>query len=247
MWFLRLKEAKILARPHDSEAHESAGRTLNCSELKTGGFGLNINLVLLFLFLKYDSEIWSSYSIAHSHKIQIINETKYLLLSSITEATSSAWMFPVMGCFPARLASVSLWNNPRTCLRKESKLCLCNFYLAASANRCLGISLSFSFLKRQKYSDRKPVDDCQELKGTGGCDHKGVAHGGFSTWRFCEVMKLFCILIVVTQIYVLKFMELYIKKSWCMTIYKNLFFFFNETSRLFLKCRKQVAPQISGL
>lgn len=41
-------EARSLARPHDWEEQESAGRSLGCSELKTGGIGFN-TLMLLFI------------------------------------------------------------------------------------------------------------------------------------------------------------------------------------------------------
>lgn len=41
---------KSLARHRDSEVHEITGRSLRCSGLKTGGFGLNTNLNAIIHF-----------------------------------------------------------------------------------------------------------------------------------------------------------------------------------------------------
>lgn len=114
IWLLRLKEGlgdrEGSQKPCQTswlQAQESAGRSLGCSELKTGGFGLNTNFNAITPFVCVrETEIWSR--IFHCSLTQNMDhkrDYRYLLPSSIPETTSSPWIPPVTGHFPPLLAS----------------------------------------------------------------------------------------------------------------------------------------------
>ena len=155
----------------------------------------------------WEAEIWYSYSIAHLHKMHVINHT---LQASPT--LQYPWgHFPCLNTSSDRalptapgILHVSVWNNSQTCLRKESKLYLIFTYQPYScqlSNKLHNKSV-IPILKRQNYSDKKHTSDGQELKGLEGVTIKGVL-GGHETILYPNCGY---------RIYVVKFMELYTKK-----------------------------------
>ena len=103
------------------QVQESAGRSLGCSELKTGGLGLNTSsnaIAPLYYYyccvLRFDL----GYSTAHLHKIRK-GDYRYLLPSRIPEVTS-AWILTGTGHFPPFLASCIFLDQLSNLLKKSS-------------------------------------------------------------------------------------------------------------------------------
>lgn len=153
---LRFKEAGVggSQKPCQTlwlQVQESAGRSPGCSELKTGGFGLNTssNAIAPFYYycvLRFDL----GYSTAHLHKIHIKETTDISYPLGFLKSLLLEYV-QVRGTSHLSWLPVSFWASSQTCLK--SQVCISvNFYLSISLSSAnwdaTELSPSFPFLKK---------------------------------------------------------------------------------------------------